>query len=245
MKLTLFKTSIFFCLFSVIIFSQEADITSYIKKIESGENQSVINGLPALNNQYPNDPSVKYLEGVLQEDGNKAFEIFLDILNRFPKSKYADASAYRIYSYYYALGSYKTAKEYSQKLKKNYPNSSYNKLAERKIPETDEIIVKADDSANEEPQVLYQKNLIKNKKEAAYKFKIQAGAFSKTENANLLKNNFLEAGYETQIKTKEVGGTTFHVVYVGKFETDDEAKYFLDLINKKFNLDGRVISIDK
>ncbi len=35
----------------------------------------------------------------------------------------------------------------------------------------------------------------------------------------------------------------FHIVYVGKFVEEDDAEGFLQVINKKYNLSGRIIPI--
>ena len=65
------------------------------------------------------------------------------------------------------------------------------------------------------------------------------------ENAQNLKKDFDDSGFKSEIKDKNVGGTVFHVVYVGEFETEDDAKNLLQVINKEFNLDGRVVRIEK
>ncbi len=76
-----------------------------------------------------------------------------------------------------------------------------------------------------------------------YKFTIQAGAFSNKENAESLQLKFEKSGIFSEIKDKLVAGTTFHVVYVGKFVTENDAESFLKTINDKFELSGRVIQI--
>jgi len=100
------------------LFSQDVDIVSYLKQIESGEKDDVEKELPELKSKYPNSHSVMFLEGVLTENGQDAVAIYSKIVNSYPQSKYADASLYRIYSYYYALGLYDTAKNHLNRLKK-------------------------------------------------------------------------------------------------------------------------------
>ena len=76
-----------------------------------------------------------------------------------------------------------------------------------------------------------------------YRFTIQAGAFSNSANAASLKDDFVSAGYFTEIKEKVVGGTVFQVVYVGKFSVRNDAEDFLHIINSKYNLNGRIVEI--
>ena len=78
----------------------------------------------------------------------------------------------------------------------------------------------------------------------AKKYTVQAGAFTRKENAIKLKNDFDKAGYSSQVIEKSVGGSLFHIVYVGKFKTNEEAKSFLSIINSKFNLQGWVVKLD-
>jgi hypothetical protein len=47
------------------------------------------------------------------------------------------------------------------------------------------------------------------------------------------------------IKEKNVAGTTFNVVYVGKFETRKEAEDFLPIANTRFRIAGRVVEINQ
>jgi|SRR5690606_1377822 len=216
--------------FSQFISAQDVNIVPYLKQIESGEKDEVEKVLPDLKEKYPNSPSVMFLDGVMTENGQDAVMIYAKIVNSYPASKYADAALYRIYSYYYAIGLYEAAKKHLERLKKEYPDSPYIKIADKNIPSIDEV-------ASDKKEIELPK--------AVYNFTIQAGAFSKLENAQNLKKDFDDSGFKSEIKDKNVGGTVFHVVYVGEFETEDDAKNLLQVINKEFNLDGRVVRIEK
>jgi tetratricopeptide (TPR) repeat protein len=215
-------------LITVPLYSQEKDIVPLLKLIEGGAKDSVMQLLPELKKSSPNDPSVLFLEGVLTENGQDAIPIYNRILNDFPKSKYADASVYRLYSYYYSLGLYNTAESFLKRLKQGYPSSPYIKLAEREIPSGNEV---------SSPQELSPDNT------EDYQFTIQAGAFSNDSNAVSLKQTFENAGYYSFIKNKSVGGTEFRVVYVGRFEKREEAESFLQAINGQFDLRGQIVPI--
>ncbi len=222
---------IFLTLSSTPLYSQDKDIVPYLKVIESGAKDSVLQILPELKKSYPNDPSVLFLDGVLTENGQDAVPVYNRIIKDFPKSKYADASVYRLYSYYYSIGLYNTAATFLKKLKKEYPNSPYIKIAEREIPVENEPAPSLQEPTADENSVYYQ-------------FTIQAGAFSNDSNAISLKKSFEDAGYYSFIKSKSVGGTDFSVVYVGRFEKRDEAESFLQVVNKQFDLNGHIVSIN-
>lgn len=212
-----------------LILAQDIDIVPYLKQIEAGELNTVKAKLPDLKVKYPGSPAIMFLDGVLTEDGQAAVTIYQRIIEKFPASKYADAAVYRVFSYFYALGLYEAAEKMRTKLMEEYPDSPYLKLA----------------NANQIPK--FESQNVTQPKEtkpsADSQFTIQAGAFSNNGNAINLKNDFEKAGYITDITEKVVGGTNFHIVYVGKFGTIRDAEDFLHIINSKYNLNGRVVEI--
>lgn len=230
--------TIFILLFILtgLAYSQDVDIIPYLKQIESGNIDAARSELLDLKEEYPENPSVRFLEGVLTENGQLAVVIYQDIVDNYSTSKYADAALYRIFSYYYALGLYETAQKKLDQLILDYPGSPYIKIAQKnKFPGEDISVSKDEDSTkvNGEETVA----------ELEYKFTIQAGAFSNRDNAESLKTEFLNSGFFSETKEKLVGGTRFHVVYVGKFLTKNDAEGFLQVINKRYELSGRIIPI--
>ena len=219
---------------SINVFSQEVNIVPYLKQIDNGQKVKALSHLAELKDDYPDDPSVMFLEGVLTENGQDAVAIYTEIINEYPNSKYADAAVFRIYSYYYALGLYGTANSFLNRLKKDYPKSPYIKIAEQRTETTTMPL-----SAKKKPLPPKSKNKI------IYNYTIQAGAFTISANAGHLKTRFENAGFYSSIKDKNVAGTIFHVVYVGKFETEESAKKALNIIDKQFNLQTRVTTISK
>ena len=180
-----------------------------------------------------------FLNGVLTENGQKALVIYENIVDRFPDSKYADAALYRIYSYYYALGLYELANKKLSILINNYPASPYINIAKQNQVLFNPEIEKEDITDHQDEEQQASNEFYSD----YYKYTIQAGAFSNGENAQSLKENFEQSGIFSEIEEKQVAGTTFHVVYVGRFVTDNEAESFLKTINTQFNLKGRVVNI--
>lgn len=217
-------------IFSIPLFSQEADIIPYLKQIEQGKSEEVKTQLTDLKKDYPNSSNVLFLEGVLTENAQDAVVIYENIVDKYPKSSFADAALYRIYSYYFALGLYNTADKYFTKLKNEYPESPYIKMAStNKVDEETTQPVQSSDSPSEQD----------------YKYTVQAGAFTNSANASKLNEEFIAAGMKSSIKEKNVGGTIFNVVYVGEFANKDNAESFLQIVNSQFNITGRVVEIEK
>jgi cell division septation protein DedD len=218
----------------VKLYSQEVDIVPYLKAIENGNVAEAKEALVDLKAKYPDDPSVMFLDGVLKENGQEAIIIYQDIVDNYPKSKYADAALYRIFSYYYALGLYESAREKLKQLKTSYPTSPYIQVAEQNLSLLEKIDDQETVTKTEEP---------KPKTQEIYKYTIQAAAFTNLENANKLIGEFEGSGIYTQLADKVVAGTTFHVVYAGKFEKYEDAESFLQVVNSRYKVNGSIVSI--
>ena len=233
------KLNLFFVLivniipFTADLYSQDADIVPYLKAIENGDLASAKEALTELKEKNPNDPSVMFLEAVLKENGQEAIVIYQDIVDNHPKSKYADASLYRIFSYYYALGLYDTSREKLNQLKSSYPTSPYIQVAEQNISALEKV---------EETKTETKVEEVKAKSEEDYKFTIQAGAFTNLDNAKKLISELESASIYSQLGEKVVGGTSFHIVYAGKFENREDAENFLQVLSSRFNINGSIVS---
>ncbi|MBK7632133.1 MAG: SPOR domain-containing protein [Ignavibacteriales bacterium] len=223
-------------LFTSQIFAQEVDIVPYLKMIEQGKLEEVKGKLLDLKTDYTKSANLIFLEGVLTENGQDAVVLYQTLLEKFPKSSYADAALYRIYSYYFALGLYNTADKNLEKLKKDYPESPYIKMASANVVKND---VEESNQGNNESTVT------KNDNDKVNLYSVQAGAFTNAANAAALKKEIESVGMFSFIKEKNVAGTVFNVVYLGKFETRKEAEDFLPIADARFRIAGRVVEINQ
>jgi tetratricopeptide (TPR) repeat protein len=224
------------------LFAQELNIIPYLKQIEDGNKTQVESELPELKKNYPSSSNLLFLEGVLTENGQQAVAIYNELVKNYPNSKYADASLYRIYSYYYALGMYGAAKNFLSRLEQGYPNSPYIAIAKKNIPKKDSVVTAG--KALSADSALSAKNRNNQQPDENYQYTIQAGAFTVLSNAQSLMKNFEKDGYYSRVEEKSVAGTTFHVVYVGKFSGEDDAANSLKQINAKYNLNGRIVKLN-
>jgi len=221
MKNHLLHIILFSISFLCAAFAQEKEVENSLKLLEKGKADSVRIILKNLQKKYPSSPTVMYLDGRLTENGKSALSKYLSICTKYPDSKYADAAHYHVYCYYSALGNYKNANNYLQKLKTSYPSSSYVKMVDGEL--------------KTKPTV--EKKL--------YTHTIQAGAFINKDNALALKSDLQADGYITEIKEKSLGGTILHVVCAGRFTNEKEAAPVLAKINKEYKLNGRIVLLNK
>lgn len=227
---------ILFTLFAAPVFPQEASISAYLKRIEAGERDAVKTETAQLIKSNPTDPSYIFLSAVLMEDAEEAVKNFTFILQNYPKSNYADAAVYRLYLYFYAIGSYMKAEGFANKLRSDYPSSSYIKML---APQKDLSTGTKEESPKEET---VKKEEIKKNSEL---FTIQVGAFTSDKNAADLKRKFESEKFTVEIGEKTVGGTELKIVYAGKYRTKSEAEANLPVIQRLFDIEGRVVQLHK
>ncbi len=206
------------------------DINHRLEMIEKGQGETVRAELPALMTNYQNDPGLIYLQAVLTTDGTEAAKLYQNIVDNFPKSEWADDALYKLYQYYYSVGLYKTADLKLIQLKEDYPFSTYT---------VEQVVVEEKPVEKEKPVEIKPKGTIQK---FATNFTIQVGAFSTIQNAEELKAKFEKEGYTSNIFTIVSHGKKLHKVWVGEFQTYDEAKEFAAEVKKKFNLSSMVVS---
>ena len=224
-----------FGLFTLTLFAQtnnnEPDIRRRLEMIEKGQAEAVRAELPSLMTNYQNNPGVMYLQAVLTTDGAEAAKLYQNIVDNFPKSEWGDDALYKLYQYYYSIGLYKTADQKLTQLKEEYPFSAY---AVENNPAVEEK-----QAAKEKPTVLKPKGSVPK---YATNFTVQVGAFSTLQNAGELKTKFEKEGFQSNIFTIVSNGKKLYKVWVGEFQTYDEARRFTAEIKNKFNLTSIVVS---
>jgi len=235
------KAQITFALINVLIIiapslyaqtsNRSPDINHRLEMIEKGQGETVRAELPALMTNYQNNPGLMYLQAVLTTDGTEAAKLYQNIVDNFPKSEWADDALYKLYQYYYSVGLYKTADHKLTQLKEEYPFSTY--ATEQNLVAEEKPVVK------EKPAEIKPKGTVQK---FATNFTIQVGAFSTLQNADELKAKFEKEGYPSNIFTIVSHGKKLHKVWVGEFQTYDEAKEFAAEVKEKFNLTSMIVS---
>ncbi len=212
-------------------YSNEPNIRKRLEMIESGQAESVRAELPSLITNYQNNPGVMYLQAALTTDGTEAAKIYQNIIDNFPKSEWGDDALYKLYQYYYSIGLYKTAEKKLTQLKEEYPFSAY--------ATEQSAVAAAKPTIKEKPSVVKPRGTVPK---FSTNFTVQVGAFSTLQNAEELRTKFEKEGYSSNIFTIVTQGKKLHKVWVGEFQTYDEAKQFTHEIRNKFNLNSIVVS---
>jgi len=200
------------------------DIEKRLEMIKSGRADEVKAELPSLITKHQNDPGVLYLQGVLTGDGPQAVKIFQSVVDNFPRSEWADDALYRTYQYYYSIGLYKTAGRKYEKLRQSYPNSPY---LVHEVPRSVDREADADEKLGAGSE--------------GSTFAVQVGAFSTVENANKQKRFFHNVGYPVEILNKVKRGKSYYLVWIGSFNSYDEARKFGSEMKRRYKIEPIVV----
>jgi len=220
--------------------SPDDEIRSAIEKIDAGETDSVRTILPDLIAKYQNNPGIMYIQGRLATDGIEAVKFYQGIVDNFPKSEWADDALYRIYQYYYSLGLYRTADLKMQQLKKEYPSSQYlTGTVVPKLPTKEEPPVKLPQKEITPPDTQQVTQPVLTPVSRPYT--VQVGAFSTAPKAEKQKSFFEDRGYSVEVTNKIRAGKSFYLVWVGNFESVEEARATVRDIKKKYKIDSMIV----
>ena len=111
-----------FC-FSILPAQDHLD--ALIQNVLHGSRDSAAVYLPTMEQRYPNNPSLMYLKGLLEDNGEEAMVIFSKLYNTHPSSEYGDDAVMKVAEYYYAAGMYVKAANWLKKMPIYYSRSEH------------------------------------------------------------------------------------------------------------------------
>ena len=106
-------------------FSQAEEVNKNLRLFAHGKISEVKNNIPDLIAQYPQDPGVKLLLGVVLDDAAKALKLYEEIINDHAKSQWADDAYWRIVQYHAVVGDTAKARFELEKFRRRYPTSEF------------------------------------------------------------------------------------------------------------------------
>lgn len=120
MKKFLSYIVIFLC--PVFLLAQNLD-KNLLESLEKTGREDLINRLDSVKEKYPNSPIPIYLEAYLEQDADKAVSMYRNVAQKFSGSPYAAIARLKIAKYYYAKGSYISARQELDLIKDRFSKS--------------------------------------------------------------------------------------------------------------------------
>ncbi len=260
------KSQISFFLFTTFLFSQSFD--SYFHLLDEGRIEEVKDQLPELQSKYPYDPTIKYLEILVNDDGDSTVLQFKRYVVQYANSDYADDAEMKVGEYLYSRGLYGQSSQQLKKIPLKYPKSSH-------IQRAVDLMVLSFEATGEGDSIRYylQKfksmyprlktsqynvdlHLIELKKppsnsdkkikaqitdKRSHPWVVQLGAFGKYDNAKRLKTIVSGSGYPIDIVEVMSNGKRLHAVRIVRFSNEQEAEKVGREIKSTYGVNFRVL----
>lgn len=218
--------------------------------------------LPDLVRRFPDNPTVIFLQGVVESDGARAVTYYKRVVEEFPSSAFADEALLRLIQYDLAQGLYHSAAQRCLRLTTQYSNSPlcddahYLRIqclfargdrdsaaysAEwflRRYPDSPFAQLVASELASVSvPRAPTGKPGSGGR---AF-YGVQVGAFKERGNAERLVRALAREGYACEVVTKERGRDLFYLVWVGRFEGEEAAMRLGKELQERYGLPFRIV----
>ena len=213
------------------------------------------------------DSRNKFLNGLLESNGEKSSNYFKDFYLKHPQNQYADDAVIKVAEYYYASGLYIQSSEWYRKIPFEYSDSKYldksiayflNSLLiaghkdtvnyymnifKNKYPKLDysqEYLIES--NKNKKPYFSQKKSKNISKKI----FSVQIGSFKNYDLAKNKKRMLDREGFLSRVEEVYVNGQIFYAVRIGLFESSKLAKKEqVRLISRIGLYDSIIIEVEK
>ncbi len=258
-------------LFLSVLVSQTVNISGLIDSVLIGNPEPAEELLPTLVVEYPNNPEVMFLQGLLEMNGEKAKDHFKTVYDTHPNSDYGDDAVMKVAEYYYTTGYYIQSADWLKKMPLYYPRSShieravklflnslivsgskdtalfYSKVFKRRFPKMDIDAKLSDVLASFEANTQKNKSqfVIEPVKEVVSnedkQFSLQIGAFGKVDNAKSRKKMLVNSGFNPRIDQVESNGNILFAVREGHYSDKESAKKIGKQIKARLGLNTIVV----
>jgi len=207
-----------------------------------------------------------FIRAIVTPKARQAAVVYETLIERFPESGYADDALFRLAQLRYAEGLYHASRMFLRRLIREYPDSpllqrslywtglsyqaSGNPDSARfflagTLPEESriELTDPPQDRSEHVPQPEMRRSAAPPSTPVPKTtYATQVGAFTQQNGALMRRAFFEREGYEVRLRTKERDGTLFYLVWVGSFDTADEARAFGAGLTRKYGISYTLVS---
>lgn len=227
-----------------------ADIAGLVDRAQAGESEEVRALLPSLKRSHPDKAGVLFLEAVTEIDAEKSVELYQRIADEHRSSEWADDALYRLYQYSYAVGAYRTARSYTDRIAAEHPKSPFLSREQRAAGAAKSSSPSGAESSKSSGGPSSAASSAAGKKQETAQsddadgttsYAVQVGAFSRKADAEKLAAELKEKGYTAYLREKTVAGKTVQAVWLGIFPAISQAQAFARRIKEQQNIDAIVV----
>ncbi|MCR4437551.1 MAG: SPOR domain-containing protein [bacterium] len=221
--------------------------------------------LPDLVRQFPNDPTVLFLQGATETEGARAARYYKRVAEEFPTTAFADEALFRLAEYDFALGLYHSAAQHCLQLACQYPDSPLCDDAHyvraqcllarderdsaayalewflKKYPDSPYARLAALEVASKAASQQPAPTPTARGQASPEQYSVQVGAFREKANAEKLARALGREGYQCEVVPKERGRDLFYLVWVGSFQSEEAARRKGEELQARHGLPFRIV----
>lgn len=212
------------------------DIAVRVSQVQSGAGDEVAKLLPSLKKSHPDKAGVLFLEALMESNAERAVELYQRIADEHGGSDWADDALYRLYQYSYAVGAYRTARSYTERIEKEYPKSPFLAREQRAAAvsgKSENKTVKADNEKTAQPAAV--------EKDGVGSYAVQTGAFARKSDAQKQVDELKTKGYTAYVREKTVDKKTVFAVWIGIFPDQAQAQSYARKLKHQQKMDVIVV----
>ncbi|MFZ1730353.1 MAG: SPOR domain-containing protein [Bacteroidota bacterium] len=237
------------------------DIAVLVAQAKTGAVDEVSKLLPALKKSHPDKAGVLFLEALLESNAEKAVELYQRVADEYSGSEWSDDALYRLYQYSFAVGAYRTARSYIERISKDYPKSPFLTREQQAAAKEAAAATKgsAAKEANSTTQTSAAKSAAAREKDASTSsagsdaaagddangtdgsYAVQVGAYSREADARKQMDDLKTKGYTAYMREKNVNGKKIQSVWLGIFPDFAQAQAFARKLKEQQNIDVLVV----
>jgi cell division septation protein DedD len=121
----IFYTVLVFLVGYTTCFSQASLVRNRLQAVALGKIEDVKRELPDLLAEFPDDPGIQFLHGVVLEDASRALKIYENIVKEHPECEWADDSQWRIVQFFALKRDTVRARKELKVYREKYPQSEF------------------------------------------------------------------------------------------------------------------------
>jgi cell division septation protein DedD len=125
MKFYILILTVIFSVNSLSLYAQADKVRSYVKLVAEGKITEAKWGYKKISKEFPNDPGVIFLGGVLEVNAADAVKEYKKVITGYPKSEWADDAYWRLIQYHVVMNELPLAKQELDEFKIKYPASEF------------------------------------------------------------------------------------------------------------------------
>ena len=212
-----------------------------------------LNEITKLINDNPNDIDAVFVQALIEEDGEKAIELFSKYYEIDKEEKYDELLIKKIADYNYSKGLYIKAASWYKIIPEKYPKSEYlessinyylnSLLVSGNYEEVEQLII---DYKKKYPKINFNdnkenKNKDNKNKQSNVTYSVLVGSYEQYKIALDYKRMLSKEGFLCRIEDVQINGQNYYALKIGYYKNKKTAENILKRLKSRVGITNAII----